>query len=129
MSLPNWNMAGVIPPIAPESGPTGSDRSPYEISLNDFIVRFATSQQRASILEGLLAFRRSLQTVGITQGFQWIDGSFLEHIEDTESRPPNDVDVVTYAYLPTGQTQETFMPVVQPLLERAFVKNTGHLEK
>ncbi|WP_415519488.1 DUF6932 family protein [Gluconobacter oxydans] len=116
-------MAGVIPPIAPGSDATGSDRSPYQISLNDFVVRFATSQQRATILEGLLAFRRALHSIGVTQGFQWIDGSFLEHIEVTASRPPNDVDVVTYAYLPEGQTQKTFMPILQPLLDKTVVKS------
>jgi hypothetical protein len=29
-------------------------------------------------------------------GFQWLDGSFVENIEAIESRPPGDLDVVTF---------------------------------
>lgn len=43
--------------------------------------------------------------VGGDTGFQWLDGSFLEHIEVLDVRPPNDIDVVTFFHLPTGQTQ------------------------
>lgn len=33
---------------------------------------------------------------GIIDGFQWLDGSFIENIEITENRPPNDLDLVTF---------------------------------
>jgi hypothetical protein len=46
-------------------------------------------------LEGLLNFRDRLRAVGITRGFQWLDGSFLEDVETRESRAPRDLDVVT----------------------------------
>ena len=68
--------------------------------------------------------RAGLHSIGVTQGFQWVDGSFMEHIEDTESRPPNDVDVVTYAFLPAGQTQQSFYPTLLPYIDRASVKAT-----
>lgn len=38
--------------------------------------------------------------LGIVAGFQWLDGSFLENVEATESRDPNDLDIVTFFQLP-----------------------------
>ena len=41
----------------------------------------------------------------MTDGFQWLDGSFLENIEVIEARSPNDLDVVTFFRLPAGTSQ------------------------
>ena len=57
------------------------------------------------MLDGFLRYRAALHTAGLVQGFQWLDGSFLEHVELLESRPPNDIDVVTFYKLPVGKTQ------------------------
>jgi hypothetical protein len=38
-----------------------------------------------------------------------LDGSFLEDVEHTEHRTPNDIDVVTFYQLPLGQTQAGLM--------------------
>jgi len=46
-------------------------------------------------LRQFLDFRERLTTEGLTNGFQWLDGSFLEDIEVRESRPPKDLDVIT----------------------------------
>ncbi|TWR30369.1 hypothetical protein FPZ43_05355 [Mucilaginibacter pallidiroseus] len=37
-----------------------------------------------------------MDSIGIVNGFQWIDGSFLENIEVLENRDPNDLDIVTF---------------------------------
>lgn len=115
-------MAGVVPPIRPGSDPAGKDRSPYKVSMGELVDRFCLSADRAEILEGFLALRADLDSIGVNQGFQWVNGSFLENIEDTEARPPNDIDVVMFAFLPAGQTQQSFFPVLQPYLDRAAVK-------
>jgi len=47
-------------------------------------------------LVGLLDFRAMLYRFGLEEGFQWLDGSFLENIELLESRAPRDIDVVTF---------------------------------
>jgi len=52
------------------------------------------------VLDGLLRYRSGLHQAGFTSGFQWLDGSFLEDIEEIEGRPPNDIDVVTFFQLP-----------------------------
>lgn len=54
------------------------------------------------ILQGFLSLRSAFHALGIVSGFQWIDGSFLEQVELLESRPPEDIDVVTYFDLPPG---------------------------
>ncbi len=102
--IPGWTLSGVLPPINPAS-PTSTDRSPYQIGIFDFALRFGTSTDRNRSLLGLLEYRQVLRELGIAQGFQWIDGSFLEDVERLEGRVPNDLDVVTFAHLPSGVTQ------------------------
>jgi hypothetical protein len=70
--------------------------------LISFVDRFSSSPERIAILHSLLQFREELYKSGITSGFQWLDGSFMENIETLESRPPNDMDVVTFYHLPIG---------------------------
>jgi len=59
------------------------------------------------ILGGFLKYRAALHALGLTTGFQWINGSFTEHVEicPRRLRPPNDVDVVTFYRTPVGTTQ------------------------
>lgn len=104
MTLPDWNTVGIIPPIN-ELQPIGAERSPYDISLVDFVLRFGTSPERRVILDGFLRYREALHAVGLIAGFQWLDGSFLENIELIESRPPQDIDIVTFFHLPSGASQ------------------------
>ena len=104
VAIPDWNAQGVIPPINILQ-PTEAERSPYTVSLTDVVLRFGLSAERRKILDGFLRYRAALHTAGLVQGFQWLDGSFLEHVELLESRPPNDIDVVTFYKLPVGKTQ------------------------
>lgn len=105
VAIPDWNAQGVIPPIN-ELQPTSVDRSPYTVSLTDVVLRFGLSAERRTVLDGFLRYRAALHAAGLVQGFQWLDGSFLEHVEMLESRPPNDIDVVTFYRLPVGKTQQ-----------------------
>lgn len=91
----------MLPPNDPLN-PTGSDRSPYPVPLLDVVMRFATSPDRRVILHGLLDFRAALHRMGLVSGFQWLDGSFLEHVELLEKRPPRDIDVVTFLDAPAA---------------------------
>ena len=102
--IPAWNAQGAIPPIN-AANPTSIDRSPYNVSLTDVVLRFGTTPERCLVMDGLLRYRAALHAAGLTQGFQWLDGSFLEHIEMLESRAPNDIDVVTFYRLASGQSQ------------------------
>ncbi len=104
VAIPPWNSIGVIPPVSATS-PTGAERSPYEVSLSELVLRFGTTPMRRQILDGFLRYRGRLHAAGLTRGFQWLDGSFLENIELIESRSPNDLDVVTFFSLAPGDTQ------------------------
>lgn len=104
--IPAWNSSAVLPPVRPGQPGHSPDRSPYSASFAEVVQRFATSRERIVILRGLLAYRYELARVGITDGFQWLDGSFMEYKELLMNQPPNDVDVVTFFSLPAGITDE-----------------------
>ena len=103
--IPEWSSANVLPPIRPGVQGHSPDRSPYRVSLVQVVERFAVSAERLKVLQGLMDYRQELHRAGIGFGFQWLDGSFMEHIEATENRPPNDVDVVSFFPLPAGMDQ------------------------
>jgi len=73
-----------------------SQVSPYPCTTLDLCQKLGTSPERRAILGKFLDFRDRLRFEGLLQGFQWLDGSFLENIEVKESRPPKDLDVVTF---------------------------------
>lgn len=110
-----WNFDGVLPPINPLKAADSGERSPYPVPLTSFVERFAHTPARKKILVGLLRYRKALHELGLTSGFQWVDGSFLENIEALESRSPRDLDVVTFFHLPPGVDQ------------RSLLHNAGHL--
>lgn len=79
--------------------------SPYETTIRGFVEQFGTSEPRRVILRRLLAYRQALRSVGIITGFQMFDGSFVEDCERLRSRPPSDLDVVTFSHLPVPPHQ------------------------
>jgi len=123
-SIPAWNSAGVLPPIRPNALGSSPDRSPYVVDLAVLFDRFATSPERMAILDGLLRFRAGIHAAGITSGFQWLDGSFLEQVEALESRAPRDMDVVTFFDLPSGQDQRSLVQSHGKLFDQKHVKAT-----
>ena len=98
-SSTDWDASGLIPPFDPEH-PTHPNRSPYRKSLSDFVVEFGLSKLRRDLLASLLDFRDALHQAQLTRGFQWINGSFAEHVEVRQDRDPKDIDVVTFFYVP-----------------------------
>lgn len=62
------------------------------------------------------------------RGFQWLDGSFLEHVERLEGRPPNDVDVVTFYRLPLGRSQAQLAEQAGALFDHAAIKTTFRVD-
>jgi hypothetical protein len=71
--------------------------SPYASTIGEFVLRYAVSVERKAILKGLLDYRAALQGIGVSTGFQLLDGSFVEDVENIRLRPPGDIDVVTFA--------------------------------
>ena len=124
VAIPAWNSAGVLPPIRPNAPGSSPDRSPYVVDLAVLFDRFTTSPERMAILDGLLRFRADLHAAGITSGFQWLDGSFLEQVEALEGRPPRDMDVVTFLALPQGLDQRSLVQQHGTLFDQKHVKAT-----
>lgn len=92
--IPDFDHNYVLPPHLGD--PTSiDDVSPYKCTSLEFCERFSTSRERIEILKGFILFRGILNGYGLTNGFQWLDGSFLEDVETNEHRAPNDLDIVT----------------------------------
>ncbi|MGZ5068842.1 MAG: DUF6932 family protein, partial [Methylobacter sp.] len=73
--IPTLNQSGVLPPFVPELGPTDpAGMAPYRASISEFVQRYAHSNKRKTILKGFLTYRARLRALGITDGFQWLDG-------------------------------------------------------
>ncbi len=92
--IPQFDHNLVLPPHLGD--PTSrAQLSPYPCTTLDLCQRFGSSPERREILGKFLDFRERLTTEGVTKGYQWLDGSFLEDVETRENRAPRDLDVVT----------------------------------
>ncbi len=92
--LPAFDHNLVMPPH--RGNPTDpGDLSPYHCTTVDLCERFGTSPERRQILIKFLDFREQLRNCGLTNGFQRLDGSFLEDVETSLRRAPHDLDTVT----------------------------------
>ena len=117
-----WDSEGFIPPIGSD-GSTSPNRSPYAVSLSELVEDFGHTPTRQRLLTGFLDYRAELHQAGLERGFQWINGSFLENIEDNEQRDPNDIDVVTFFHLPDGYTEATFYDAHQSIFDQGAIKS------
>lgn len=121
MVIPQWTPEGVLPPID-QGDPTSFDRSPYETDLISLVDRFATSAERCEILHGYLEHRKNLHRIGLRDGFQWLDGSFIEYIEVIEGRPPKDIDVVTFLRITDEFLEQLAADDLRFLLDHNWIK-------
>jgi hypothetical protein len=121
--FPAFNGSGVIPPFVGENPGQAGGSSPYKTDLATVANRLAANEERKTILKGLLRYRAALRAVGITAGFQLLDGSFTEDCENTRGRPPADLDLVTFAYLPVVPNEVLeFVAAHVELFDQAAVK-------
>jgi hypothetical protein len=105
--IPTLNQSGVLPPFLPNAEPTQfAAMAPYEADLTEVVARFATTPERVDILRGLVSYRQLLRDAGIMDGFQWVDGSYVENCEQYRGRQPNDIDIVTFAERPVNCTDD-----------------------
>lgn len=123
--IPDFDHNLVLPPHKGNPAlPT--DLSPYNCSTKDLCNKFATSPERIEILKNYLTFRENLNTYGLLNGLQWLDGSFLEDIEAQEKRSPRDLDLVTIYWgydIPFQTALVTSLPeFADPVLSKARFK-------
>ncbi|NIY97922.1 MAG: hypothetical protein HWE39_03940 [Oceanospirillaceae bacterium] len=94
--IPAFSNVGILPPYGMYGAADIEGRSPYPTELLVFVKRFATTEARTQLLQGFLEYRRRLRDIGLTEGIQWVGGSFVEDCELIRSRAPDDIDVVTF---------------------------------
>jgi hypothetical protein len=98
--VPDFTISGVLPPFQGPTPIVPSLMSPYPTSLTRIASKLCGSDRRKEIFRGLLTFRQRLSNSGLGTGFQWLSGSFMEDIENLESREPHDIDVITFCHRP-----------------------------
>lgn len=99
MVIPPFDKRGFLPPFLGADATTPL-RSPYGSTMVELVGALGTSPERLNLLFGLVKYRQMLTSLGYTMGEQFIDGSFVEDIETTESRPPGDIDVLSFVVRP-----------------------------
>ena len=102
--IPDWDASGFLPPFLDFSASEGG-RSPYHVGLIDVVLRLGDTVDRRALLTGLLDYRAALHAASVREGFQWVNGSFVEDTMGHSRREPNDIDVVTFLHAPSGQPQ------------------------
>lgn len=123
--IPAFDLSNVLPPFVGADATDRSLMSPYRATMVEVIQRFSTSSARKEILDGLLRYRGALRAAGLGTGFQWLDGSFVEDIETLASRPPGDVDVVTFFRRPVPNAQwQTWSMANRQLFMPSLTKTT-----
>lgn len=127
MAIPAFDLGGVLPPFVGAEPGSFAFQSPYRASPEQLVVRFGTSAHRNHILRGLLTYRHELRKVGLTNGFQWVDGSFVEDKEKTKGSAPKDVDLVTLFERPAGLEADAAWnafaaPLLSTLLDPDYCK-------
>ncbi len=99
MPLPQFDGTGLLPAFI-GSDATTADRSPYIVSMPELVVRFGTSPERRQLLRNLIEYRKVIASGGYDTGIQFIDGSFVEDIENIKGRPPRDIDIYSLLGMP-----------------------------
>jgi len=131
MPIPNFDHNQVLPPHLGDPR-VRSQLSPYPATSEEVCRKFATSDERGEILRGWLQFRQRLLALGVTDGFQWLDGSFLEKTELLERRAPRDLDIITFYHTPHGVLANDFLAAIPRSLpefvDRNAAKNNFHLD-
>jgi len=101
MPIPDFTVDGLLPPFVGENPALQSSlMSPYEVTVEEFVERFSTNPERIKILVDWMQHRKALRELGVVEGFQWLDGSFVENKEDLRGCPPNDLDLIMFIRRP-----------------------------
>lgn len=126
--IPAFNASGVLPPFIGENPTAYGGVSPYVCTMSEVHARFVHTPERRAVFDGLLRYRRALTAAGIVQGYQFVDGSFVEDCEQLRGRAPDDVDVITFAYLPASSSDEKLALIAAnpSIFDPEVAKDTYH---
>ena len=66
--IPKLNQSGVLPPFIEGSSPTDrASMAPYVSSISEFVGHYSKSDERNTLLKGLLKYRKKLLSLGFTE--------------------------------------------------------------
>lgn len=131
MPIPEWNLAGVVPPFTGTDGESRANRAPWKCTMFEFAQRFCTSRPRQRHLLGLLALRADIRGAGF-RGVQWVNGSFIEDCQARRARSPEqspddiepgDIDVLTIFQPPTGILNDELFEMVRTYFDGPTTKS------
>lgn len=125
--IPSFDHNLVIPPHLGDPR-LPAHLSPYFCTIVDICEKLASTPQRVDILKKFIAFREKLDNLGLKNGYQWLDGSFLEDIENQEGRSPRDLDVVTVYWGYDISFQENLVKNLPEFFHPALAKHTYSLD-
>jgi hypothetical protein len=130
--IPPLTLAGLIPPFSGTTPVAPGAMSPYLTTMEEITRRFCTTAHRANLLRGLLSYRRAMIAAGVTNGAQWINGSFCEDCETTRGAPPGDIDIVSLLVRPPAVQNQpdwvAFLAANPELFDPATAKRVHHCE-
>jgi hypothetical protein len=112
--IPSMNASSVLPPYIGDEPGERALMSPYDVSMLEVVQRFGTSLERVAILRGLLSYRQAMLAVGVVDGHQWLDGSFVEDVEAIRNRPPSDIDIITFSRVPGDNVAKRQTAIANP---------------
>lgn len=94
MAIPDFNNQGLLPPH--NGNPADmSNTSPYPATTVELCRKFGTTAERCEILKGFLQLRELMCQLEVLDGFQWVNGRFME--QDIGGRKaPDHIHVVTF---------------------------------
>lgn len=92
-------MRGLLPPFLGADAVT-PERSPYLSTMPQLVASLGTSGHRRQLIRHLIDYRALLADHGYVAGVQFVDGSFVENVEQSAGRPPVDIDVFSILRLP-----------------------------
>jgi hypothetical protein len=128
MPLPDFDHNHVLPPFINESPGNPANHSPYVCSINEFCEKFATTPTRIHLLKNFVKFRIKIHDSKITEGFQWVDGSFLENKEKALDQNPNDIDVATFFQVTSPDTEQKVKTDFPDFSHRKLAKDNYKLD-
>jgi len=130
MPIPDFDHNGVLPPHIGDHAANRANMSPYLCNSMELCTKLGTTDERRQILLGFFELRDVLRQLGITSGFQWLDGSFAEDAEHTRGRAPNDIDVVTYyqPIPPPAGLPPAVAALLPVLIDRDATKQRFHVD-
>ena len=125
--IPDFDYNQVLPPH--RGNPSHRhDLSPYPCTSLEFCEKYSFTPERIELLQGFLKFREQLRSHGLKQGYQWIDGSFLEDIEHRENRAPQDIDILTIYWGYDAGFQSNLLADFPEIADRTLCKQNYRLD-